>query len=635
LYRPGVTFPSPSTISIVINGSTNVKISDGSYFLFLTNEHTLRIEAPGDSPGEKDKVSLVVNLEEGKDYFIQVGESLGGVTMEAIDEWHGIESVASCKPIESSVRFIGPGGPTEIAQKAPIEPRSPNDKGLLLQNSATSLGLKELSFDDIYPVFHAYYDTHPLGKVMLSNTTGQPITDITVSFQIKEFMTDPKDCPAPSELPPGESVSVDLFGLFLPTILETTEKTKAQARVDVQYTLGGQVQHQSLVETIPILDRNATTWADNRRAAAFVTTKDPAVLTFSKNVDSMVEGIIKGAVNPNLLTAIAFFEAVQLYGLKYSQDPIPTFTANKQVADYIQFPRQTLQYKGGKCSDFSVLYSALLESVGIETAFITIPGHIFIALSAAVSPDEARKTFSRADDLIFFGDKSWIPVEVTEKGGFLQAWQDGAKEWRENTSNNQAAFYPLHDAWQLYEPVGLPGGEVTVLLPPSEKIVTAYQEEVAKFIDQEILPRVALLEKQITKAQDPRKPTNALGVLYAQYGQYDRAQKEFEKLLAKENYVPALLNMGNILYLREEKVKALDYYNRAYAQDPENPRVILAVARVNHDLENYFAAKKFYADLKERDPDLALQYAYLDMRGEEATRAAEVSGVEATVVWEE
>jgi tetratricopeptide (TPR) repeat protein len=276
-----------------------------------------------------------------------------------------------------------------------------------------------------------------------------------------------------------------------------------------------------------------------------------------------------------------------------------------------------------------------LESVGIETAFITIPGHIFIAFSTRVSPDEARKTFSRADDLIFRSDKSWIPVEVTESAGFLQAWQDGAKEWRENTSSNQAAFYPLHDAWQSYEPVGLPGAEVTVQLPPSEKIVTAYQEEVAKFIDQEISPRVASLENQITKAQDPRKPTNVLGVLYARYGQYDRAQKEFEKLLAKEDYVPALLNMGNILYLSGEKAKALDYYNRAYAKDPENPRVLLAVARVNHDLENYFAAKKFYAELKARDPDLALQFAYLDMKGEEATRAAEVSGVGGTVVWEQ
>jgi tetratricopeptide (TPR) repeat protein len=500
------------------------------------------------------------------------------------------------------------------------------------QRPEASLELK-LFFDDIYPVFYTFYDTHPLGEVVLSNTSGQSITDITVNFQIKEFMANPHDCPAPSELPSGESASVDLFGLFLPTILETTERTKAQAEVNVGYTLGGQVLHQSLVQSIPILDRNATTWVDDRRAAAFVTTKDPTVLTFSKRVSSMTEGIIKAEISSNLLVAIAFFEALQLYGLKYSQDPISTFTANKQVADYIQFPRQTLQYKGGKCSDFSILYSALLESVGIETAFITIPGHIFVAFSTGVSPDDAKKTFSRANDLIFLGDKSWIPVEVTESGEFLRAWQDGAKEWRENTSNNQAAFYPLHDAWQVYEPVGLPGAEVTVELPPSDKIVTAYQEEVAKFIDQEISPKVVSLENQITKAPDPRKPTNALGVLYARYGQYDQARKEFEKLLAKEEYVPALLNMGNILYLSDQEVKALDYYNRALSKDPENPRILLAVARANQDLQNYSAVKKVYAELKAKDPDLAKQFAYLDLKGEDVTREANAAAL--NVLWEE
>jgi tetratricopeptide (TPR) repeat protein len=349
----------------------------------------------------------------------------------------------------------------------------------------------------------------------------------------------------------------------------------------------------------------------------------------------MVKGRIQGQVNPNLLTAIAFYEALQLFGLTYSQDPIPTDTRNNEVADYIQFPRQTLQYKGGKCSDLSVLYSALLESVGIETAFITIPGHIFIAFATGSDPNDARRAFSRADELIFRNEKSWIPLEVTESTGFLQAWRDGAKEWREYISRDQAAFYPLHDAWRLYEPVGLPGADLAVNLPPAEKVVDAFQEETVKFIDQEISPKVAALLRQVAKAQDPRKPTNELGVLYARYGQYKRAQDEFEKLLAKDEYVPALLNMGNILYLSDHEDIALDYYNRAYAKDPENPRALLAVAKANHDLENYGIVKKLYTKLKAKDPDLALQFSYLDLKGEEATRAADVAGVKGVVLWEE
>jgi tetratricopeptide (TPR) repeat protein len=604
--------------------SATVGISGGYFFSFLNNDFS----TSGGNPFVSAEAGVIllpgpwhVSVGASYDYYFGLYNGLSA----SIGLSYDLAPSSATTPVKMQQ------APPVKAQ--PLNEQAPNEQPP--QKPAASLELKELSFDDVYPVFHTYYDNHPLGKVVLTNASGQPITGIKVSLQIKEFMADPKDCPAPSVLGPGESKSVDLFGLFLPTILQTTEKTKTQARVDVEYTLGGQVQRQNLVQSIPILDRNATTWADDRRAAAFVTTKDPAVLIFSRNVNSMVKGKIQGAVNPNLLTAIAFFQALQLFGLTYSQDPIPTVTANKQVADYIQFPRQTLQYKGGKCSDFSVLYSALLESVGIETAFITIPGHIFIAFSTGVSPDEARKTFSRADELIFRNEKSWIPVEVTESAGFLQAWQDGAKEWRENLSRNQADFYPLHDAWQLYEPVGLPGAEVAVNLPPSEKIVSKYQEEAGKFINQEIFPRVAALESQIKKAQDPRIPANALGVLYARYGQYDRAQREFEKLLARAEYIPALLNIGNILYLSNQKEKALDYYNRAYAKDPENPRVLLAVAKASHDLEDYFRVKTVYAELKAKDPDLALQFAYLDLKGEEATRAANVAGASGVVVWEE
>jgi hypothetical protein len=52
-------------------------------------------------------------------------------------------------------------------------------------------------------------------------------------------------------------------------------------------------------------------------------------------------------------------------------------------------------------------------------------------------------------------------------------------------------------------------------------------------------------------------------------------------------------------------------------------------------MENYSSAKKAYADLQALNPQLAQQFAYLDLRGEEATRAADVTGVRGTVIWSE
>lgn len=483
-----------------------------------------------------------------------------------------------------------------------------------------SLEMKLVSLDDIYPVFHTFYATHSLGKITLENTSGLPITGIKVDFQIRQFMTDPTDCRAAPELAPGHTLSVDLFGLFLTTILATTEKTAAQARVDLEFVINGQVQYRSIVQNIPILNRNATSWSDNQRAAAFVTTRDPMILDFSKNVNSMVRGKVQG--DANLLSAVSLFQALQLYGLTYSQDPIPTLTSAGQVADFIQLPRATLQYKGGKCGDFSVLYAALFESVGVETAFITIPGHIFVAFSTGMTPDDARVSYSsRAAELIVRNNTGWIPVEVTETAGFFQAWLDGAKEWRDGTARQQAAFYPLHDAWQVYEPVALPGGDTVVHLPSADMIIGATQKELAAFVDGEISSKVTKLRVEVAGSKDPRVPTNELGVLYARYGLYDRAQEQFTKLLAGEEYVPALLNMGNIFYLGNKKDQALTYYTRAYAQDPGNPDVLLAAARTNYDLENLTVSRKLSAELSAKDPTLAKQFTYLGPGGGTSTRA--------------
>ena len=52
--------------------------------------------------------------------------------------------------------------------------------------------------------------------------------------------------------------------------------------------------------------------------------------------------------------------------------------------------------------------------------------------------------------------------------------------------------------------------------------------------------------------------------------------------------------------------------------------MLLAVAKGNHDLENYFAVKKVYAELKVQGiPTSPCEFAYLDLKGQEETRAAE------------
>jgi tetratricopeptide (TPR) repeat protein len=502
--------------------------------------------------------------------------------------------------------------------------------------SGTGLQISKISINDIYPVFYKFYDDHPIGTAVLHNGERLAVKNVKVSVWVKEYMTNPKETQGPATINPGADATVNLFGLFTKDVLSNTESTKVSANVTLQYTLGGNTVTQDSVQTLQVLRRNSLTWDDDRKAAAFVSANDPTAVKFAKNIQSMVQGKASAAIEPNLLLAMAVHDALTLYGLTYSSDPVATLNSDNKTVDYIQFPQQTLDYKGGKCSDFSVLYSSMLEAIGVETGFITIPGHIYMAVALQMTPEDARKTFTNSDDFIYQGNKVWLPIEITlREGGFLKAWQLGAREWRENQAKGQARFYPLHDAWSVYQPVGYSSAASAITIPAADKVVKAYTAEVGAFVGQEIGPQEAALLAAVGKAQNKSKPLNSLAILYSRYGEFDKAQKALQQILAKDEYVPALVNLGNIYFVQSQVDKALDYYNRAYKKDPNNPTVLLCVARANHALENYSIAKKAYAALQATDPELAQQFAYLDLRGEEATRAADASHVQGVVVWQE
>ncbi|MBA7484183.1 MAG: tetratricopeptide repeat protein [Spirochaeta sp.] len=532
-------------------------------------------------------------------------------------------------PLKKSTRV-------RVEKELPEKPQPLEEKKL---PKGTKLGLDGIEFGSIYPVLFKYYDTHPVGKVVLRNWETTAVSDISLSFFVERYMDNPKKCEAPDKMKGGEEEEVDLYALFTDDVLNITEGTKVSAKIILEYTLAGKSYSNEYIETLRMYDRNSLTWDDDRKAAAFVTAKDPMVLEFSKNVAGWITGKTCKAVNSNLCMAMALHEALRIYGMTYVVDPttpFAEFSKDKLAVDFLQFPRQTLIYTAGDCDDLSILYNALLESVGITTAFITVPGHIFIAFSLDMTADEARRSFLRADELIFRDDKSWLPVEITKvKSNFLEAWQAGAKQWRENEAREQAEIYPVHTAWQEYEPVGLPGSPAAISFPFRTSVVDAFQQEMVRFIDREIYPRVSRLQGEIRKSGSKVKYINKLGVLYAKYELTDRAMAQFNKTLKTGEYYPALINMGNIYYLQGSMERALEYYERAAKKAPDNPRVLLCLARVSHELENYGLVRKSYARLKSVDPDLAEQFAYLDLRGEEAARAAEMSAVTEVVVWEE
>lgn len=501
------------------------------------------------------------------------------------------------------------------------------------------LDITDLEFTSIFPVFYSYYDNNPVGKVVLFNFEKQSVEDISLTFYVKQYMDNPKKMATPDNLDPQEQAEVDILGLFTSDILDVTEGEKVSALINLTYTVDGEEKTKEFVESITVNNRNALTWDDDRKVCAFVTAKDPAVMRFAKNVSSYIRGIGSRATNRNLQQAMALHEALDIFGISYIIDPTTPYeelSQNATVIDFLQFPNQTLEFKGGDCDDLSALYAALLESLGIETAFITIPGHIYMAFSLDITPEEAREQFDRPDNLIFEQGKVWLPVEITLRDeGFMRSWQVGAKEWRENKSKDQAQLYSVREGWKTFKPVGFPGTP-DIDYPEKNNVAEAFIRTEKIYINQEIMNQAAELQAKIDSSQGNMRLINKLGILYATYGFDDDALTQFEKVIElKTDYYPAMINIGNIYYLQDDIETALIYYQQAEQVAPEKPTVLLSLSRTNHKLENYYGARQAYDKLKEVSPGLADRFSYLDLRGEEADRASKAGDLQEVMIWAE
>jgi tetratricopeptide (TPR) repeat protein len=536
----------------------------------------------------------------------------------------------------------GPAATVPVAPKPVVRP-------LAAPQAAAKKAPVEIStiFPPAYSIFYKYYDDHPIGTIQIVNNLKVPISNVKVQFYLKHYMDEPKEVDALDPLPPGASEQVNVFALFTDTILNVTEGTKAAAELVIDYEANGKLIEEKKVETVNIFGRNAMTWDDNRKAAAYVTAKDPGVLQFARSVTSHVQSWEKRSINPNLQAAIAIHEALDLFGLDYVPNPTTPYSEaskNKDTVDFVQFPRETFQIKAGDCSDISILYSSLLQAVGIDTAFITIPGHIFVALNTKLSPEQAENSLIPASEYVVYKGAAWVPVEITLRHqGFFKAWELGAKEWNENNPQGLAGFYPVQEAWRAYQPVGLPGAPEAIAVPTSDQVLTAYETEAQRYIDAVVSPQIAELQTQIkssgaiqsqTQGEGALKAMNALGVLYAKYGQPNEAERMFKEILTKRPYLPAMLNLGNLYFIQNKWQDAQLFYQQANGLDPDNPHVLLAVAKVDQQLKNYDEMNQKYQKLKELDPSLAEKYAYLGEGNQTGSRAADVANERLAVLWE-
>lgn len=351
-----------------------------------------------------------------------------------------------------------------------------NISEIINKKTKLQIGLTEL--DPVFPVLYSWYENNSFGKIEITNKEDSSITDVTVSFFQPQYMAHAKECATFKRIKCDETVSVDLYAFFNEQMLELREKTDTSSYIIVNYSRLGKKLSQSYALDVPVYGRNNMSWDDDRRAAVFVSSKDPAAMQFAKYTASIVRDNLCIDVPVNIQYAIGIFQALNEFGLNYVVDPSSAFEDNVGTSsiDFLQFPYQTLMYRGGDCDDLSILVCSLFEAVGIDTAFITVPGHIFMAFDSGLTPEQAKTIFKNRSEYIVDDGKVWMPLEITlSDEGFYRACRYGAREWNAAEAKGAAALYKMHDCWKIYQPISVPGASAFFNIPESEIITVAFQ----------------------------------------------------------------------------------------------------------------------------------------------------------------
>ncbi|MGO8692177.1 MAG: tetratricopeptide repeat protein [Rectinemataceae bacterium] len=497
------------------------------------------------------------------------------------------------------------------------------------------LRIEEQHIDQVFPSLYAFYDDHPFGSVRIVNDEDGAVRNVVVSFNAGNYMDQPKVCGQYSVIPSGGGVTVPLTALFTDQVLSITQGIDAQGEIIVDYSFFGRRSEVRFPIDFRIQFRNAITWTDDRRAAAFVSPTNPASLWFSRFAAGIVRDRLRSGINRNLQLGLCLFEAERLYGLNYVVVPANDYSvkhANASIVDSVQFPHQTLQNRGGDCSDLSILYASLLQSIGIRAAFITIPGHIFAALDLGISEEEARSSFYDPDLLIYRDGRAWAPVEITMvRDDFMKAWKVGAKEWYDNTERGQAAFYTLPDCWKVYPAASFPDVDPRFALPDQAEMMRTFDSSLDHFVVRQIDPQVRRLKERLAQA-DPSELANELGILYGRYGMLREAWAQFSSA-AKNGYQSAWDNLGNVAFLRKDSTLALSYYQYAEKLDRNDNIALLGISRCQFELERYDQSDASYTELKSRDLGEAVKYTYLGSDYSEKGRAWSLAERQATTIW--
>ncbi len=470
-------------------------------------------------------------------------------------------------------------------------------RAIEFEKNAPKVIIKKLDLERVFSAAYKQYVDRPIGKVTIENGSDKDYANLKLRFSIKDYMDFPFTLDIPL-LKANSSETLELNAIFNNRILEIDEDTGVQVEVAINFATNNKNDAIRVTKPMTIYGKNAIVWQDLNMVGAFVTPKDDLLRDFVRQ--SLNENKPKAdAVDRSLLTAMTLFNIFGAHGINYVADPnSPYSELTESTVDYVQFSRETLKLKSGDCDDLSVLLSASLENLGIETAILDVPGHLLMMFNTGLAESE-RHLISFDDELLVIRDgEVWIPVEATMIGqSFAEAWAEGARKYHRYSKGGKLKVVLLKNAWSAYKPVTLKATTYTIDMPEKIRVEAMVRRESDILLEKSLDRLVKPYRTLVSMDENNIRARLQIAIIYAKYGLYDAANREFDTILAFDADNSAVYNnRGNIYFSKKDYERAIENYSYAEKLSANDAGIKMNISMANYQLGDLPLASSKYEE---------------------------------------
>ncbi len=466
---------------------------------------------------------------------------------------------------------------------------------LNLEKKKLPIQIMSIQLRDIFPVLYKNYSIEPIGYIQVKNQSPE-VCRVGAVAMLPPYTIESNEISEWFDCKPNEIRTIPLYLYGLDAILTVQEDRPVSITIKSSSYCEEERITTANGETI-LHQRNAITWEDPQKIAAFIYPISEVIDKFIRETLRNFDESIPPYVPVQLAQTIQIYDELSELEFQYKPDPnhpYETTVLRPDEIDTVQNPSETLLKRTGDCDDLVVLYSACLENIGIHTAIVDFPGHLFLLFRT----DEAVLPEISLLYGVEWQNETWYPVEMTLIGSsWVEANTVGKQLYNAWKDRNDIFIFTVADAWRKYP---------SVEFPTSVNVLTVTPEANLLQIDYGVVR--TQLKQMIKQNFEPDRDVDSVSVLgmrYAQAGLFDEAADLFLlNLIQNETSISYNNNLGNVYALMGKYRQALFYFEKALLLDTEDAEIHYNKALMLYQLNRWDEASEAYEKAYRINPKL-------------------------------